>query len=122
MIEPFTDGISTWIVRHGHRLPDVIHGVQVGNYIILKALDLIDVNAGQNPIDIEPFVDYNFGDGKCLLVVSSKGLTEFGESISQHTKIFSLPPLDGSTFKKSIHNRSRGLLVTSVPCCACGPV
>ena len=44
-----------WIVWHGHRLLDVIHGVQLGNYGILKTLALITVNMGQDAIHIEPF-------------------------------------------------------------------
>ena len=35
-IKSFTDGISTQIVRHGHGLLDVIHGVQLSNYGIFK--------------------------------------------------------------------------------------
>ena len=57
MIESFTDGISMWIVRCGHWLLDVIHGAQMGNYTILKTSALITVNVGQNPIDVEPFMD-----------------------------------------------------------------
>ena len=53
-IESFTDGISTWIVRHGHRLLDVIHQVQFRDYSIFKTSALITVNAGQNPIDSRP--------------------------------------------------------------------
>ena len=56
-IESLTDGISTWIVRHGHRLLDVIHGVQFGNNCIFKTSALITVNVGWNPIDIKPFVN-----------------------------------------------------------------
>ena len=57
MIEPFTDGIPMWIVRCGHRLLDVILEVQMGDNTIFKTLALIAVNAGQNPIDIKPFVN-----------------------------------------------------------------
>ena len=57
MIEPFTDGISMWIVRHGPRLLDFIHGVQLENYSIFRTLALITVNMGQNLIDIEPLVN-----------------------------------------------------------------
>ena len=46
-----------WIVRHGHGLLDVIHGVQFRYDCIFKPSALITVNAGQNPIDIEPLVD-----------------------------------------------------------------
>ena len=45
------------IVRHGHRLLDVIHGVQFRYDGIFKTSALITVNAGQNPIDIEPLVN-----------------------------------------------------------------
>ena len=34
------------IVWHGHRLLDVIHGVQLGNYGILKTSALVTVNMG----------------------------------------------------------------------------
>ena len=57
MIKSLTDGISMQIVRHGHRLLDVIHGVQFRYYGIFKASALITLNAGQNPIDVEPFAD-----------------------------------------------------------------
>ena len=57
MIKSLTDGISTWIVRHGHRLLDVIHGVQLGDYGVFKTLALIAMNAGWDPIDVEPFAD-----------------------------------------------------------------
>ena len=45
------------IVRHGHRLLDVIHGVQFRYDCIYNASALITVNVGQNPTDIEPLVD-----------------------------------------------------------------
>ena len=83
-IEPFTNRIPAWIVRHGHRLLDVIHGVQMGDDVIFKTSALVTVNVGWNPIDVKPFVDWDLSDGKCLLVVGKKGLTEFGESISQY--------------------------------------
>ena len=57
LIEPFTNQIPTQIVRCGHRLIDVIHGVQMGDYIIFKTSALVTVNTGQNPIHIEPFID-----------------------------------------------------------------
>ena len=60
---------------------------RLGDYIIFKTSALITVNAGWNPIDIEPFVNYDLGNSKCLLVISNKGLTEFGEGISQHQNI-----------------------------------
>ena len=53
MIKSFTDGISMWIVWHGHRLLDVIHGVQLGYYGIFKTLALITVNSGQDAVQIE---------------------------------------------------------------------
>ena len=56
MIKPFTDGIYMWVVKHCCRLLDVICGVQVENYRILKTSALIAVNAGWNPIEKEPFV------------------------------------------------------------------
>ena len=55
MIKPFTDGISMQVVRHGCRLLDVIHGVQLGNYGILKTSALVAVNMGQDAIHVEPF-------------------------------------------------------------------
>ena len=45
------------IVWGGHRLLDVIHGVQLGNYSIFKTLALIAVNVGQDAIHIESFSD-----------------------------------------------------------------
>ena len=87
MIEPFTHGISTQFVRHGHRLLNAIHGVQMTDYIIFKTLALITVNADQNPIDTEPFVDLDLGDCKCLLVVNKNCLTELCAGISQHQDI-----------------------------------
>ena len=44
----------SWIVWHGHRLLDVINGVQLGNYGILKPSALVTVNTGQDGIHIEP--------------------------------------------------------------------
>ena len=87
MIKPFTDGISTQIVRCGQRLLDVIHGVLLGNYGILKTLALVTVNMGRHAIHIELFFHYYLGNGKCLLVVSDEGLTELGEGISQYQDI-----------------------------------
>ena len=49
-MESFADGISMQIVWCGHRLLDVIHGVQLRYYGILKTLALITVNAGQDAI------------------------------------------------------------------------
>ena len=43
------------IVWHGHRLLDVIHGVQLGFYGIFKTSAIITVNMGQDAIHIEPF-------------------------------------------------------------------
>ena len=43
------------IVWSGHRLLDVIHGVQLGYYGIFKTSALITVNPGQDVIYIEPF-------------------------------------------------------------------
>ena len=43
-----------WIVWHGHRLLDVIHRVQLGNYGILKTSALVTMNTGQDAIHIEP--------------------------------------------------------------------
>ena len=57
MIKSLTDGISMQIVRHGHRLLDVIPGVQFGYNCIFKTLAFITVNASWNPIDIKPFVN-----------------------------------------------------------------
>ena len=82
MIEPFTNRIPMWIVRHGHRLLDVIHGVQMGDDIIFKASALVTVIADWNPIDTKQFADYDLSDGKCLLVVGNKDLTEFSKGIS----------------------------------------
>ena len=44
------------IIWHGHRLLDVIHGVQLGNDGIFKTLALIAVNVGWDAIHIEPFL------------------------------------------------------------------
>ena len=57
MIESFTDGISMQIVWHGHRLFDVLHGVQLGYYGIFKTSALTTVNAGWDTIYIEPFLN-----------------------------------------------------------------
>ena len=84
MIEPFKNRIPTKIVRCGCGLLDVTHGVQNGDDVIFKTLALITMNMGQYPIDIKPFVDQDLSESKCLLVVGNKGLTEFGESISQY--------------------------------------
>ena len=51
----FTDGISMRIVRHGHGLLDVIHGVQLSNYGIFKTSALVTVNTGRDAIHIKPF-------------------------------------------------------------------
>ena len=45
------------IAWHGHRLLDVIHGVQLGNYGIFETLALVAVNAGRDAIHIEPLFD-----------------------------------------------------------------
>ena len=77
--ESFTDGISTQIVWHGHRLLDVIHGVQLRNYGIFK-------NFG--PCHCEYGLGYQYlGNGKCLLVVCNEGLTELGKCISQYQDV-----------------------------------
>ena len=56
----------------------------MGDDVIFKTSALVTVNMGWNPIDAKPFVDWDLSDGKCLLVVGNKGLTEFGENISQY--------------------------------------
>ena len=56
MVKPFAYKIPTLVVRHGHRLLDVIHGVQMGD-VILKTLAFITLNVGQNPIDLKLFVE-----------------------------------------------------------------
>ena len=87
MIKSLTDGISTWIVRCGCRLLDVIHGVQLGDYSIFKTFNLIIMNGSKDPIDVEPLVDYDLGDGKCILVVHNEGLIELGKGISQYEDV-----------------------------------
>ena len=87
MIKSFADEISTWIVWHGHRLLDVIHGVQLRNYGIFKTSALVAVNMGRDAIHIELFLYQYLGNGKCLLVVSNEGLTEPGEGISQYQDV-----------------------------------
>ena len=57
MIKSFTYRIPMWVVRCGHSLLDLIHGVQVGDNVIPKTLALITVNVGWNPIDEKPFVN-----------------------------------------------------------------
>ena len=56
-MKSFADGIPMWIVWCGHRLLDVIHGVQVGYYGIFKTSALITVNAGWDAIHIKPFLN-----------------------------------------------------------------
>ena len=56
----------------------------MGDDVIFKTLALITMNVGWSPIDIKPFVNWDLIDGECLLIVHNKGLTEFGESISQY--------------------------------------
>ena len=53
-IKPFADGISMQIVLPGHRLLDVIHGVQCAYYDIFKTSALIIVNMGWDALHIEP--------------------------------------------------------------------
>ena len=67
-----------------HRLLDIIHGGQMGDYIIFKTSAFITVNMGQNPINVKPLVEEDHSDGKCLLIVGNKGLTELGKGISQN--------------------------------------
>ena len=92
MIKSLTDGISTQIVRRGHRLLNVIHGVQLRNYGIFKTSALVTVNKGRDAIYIEPFLYQYLGNGKCLLVVSNEGLTELGEGISQYQDVLLTVP------------------------------
>ena len=80
--------ISMYILWCGHRLLDVIHGVQLGYYGIFKASALITMNAGHDTIYIEPFLNLNLGNGKCLLVAGDEGLTELSEDISQYQDVF----------------------------------
>ena len=49
------------------------------------------------------------GDTKCMLVLSNKGLTEFGEA-SVSTNTFSVPSLDGSTFKEIDKQQVPGII------------
>ena len=72
MIKSFADGISMWIVWHGHRLLDVIHGVQLRKYGIFKTSALVTVNTGQDAIHTEPFFYQYLGNGKHLLVVNDE--------------------------------------------------
>ena len=53
--ESFSDGISMQIIGCGHRLLDVIHGVQLRYYGIFKTSALFTVNVGWIAIHIEPF-------------------------------------------------------------------
>ena len=57
MTKSFAYKIPTWVVRHGHRLLDVIDGVRMGDDVILKTSAFITVGMGGNPIDIKAFVD-----------------------------------------------------------------
>ena len=56
----------------------------MGDDVILKTLALITMNLVQNAIDTKPFVNLDLNNGKHLLIVGNKGLTELGEGISQH--------------------------------------
>ena len=120
MNKPFTDGISMQMVRCSHRLLDVIHVVQLGHYLIFKTLALITVNVGQNPIDVKPVVRILVMVSVFWSLVTNARLNLVKALFS--TKIFSVPSLDRSTFKKSIQNRSRGILVTSDLSFVCGSV
>ena len=86
-----------WIERHGHRLLDVIHGVQFGDDVIFKTSALLTV------------------------IVGNKGMTELVKA-SVSTNTFSNMSLDWSIFKISIHNRSWQLMAANNSCCVCGPV
>ena len=46
-----------WIVWHGHRLLDVIHVVQLGNYGLFQTSALVTVNMCRDAIHIKPFFD-----------------------------------------------------------------
>ena len=57
--------------------------------IAISKLQLsINMNVGQDPIDVEPLVQLrSWCNGKCLLVVHNEGLTELGEGISQYQDV-----------------------------------
>ena len=50
--------------------------------VIFKTFTLVTMNEVQYPTYVEPFVDEDPGDGKCLLIAANKDLTKFGEGIS----------------------------------------
>ena len=67
-----------------------IHGVQLGQNVILKATTFINMHLNRYAIDVKPLVHQHFCDGKCLLNRCYKGLTNF-EKASVKTNTFSLP-------------------------------
>ena len=105
------------IVSCGCRLFDIVQGVQMGMYVILKTAVFVTMNSSWNAIDIEPFVNQDLSDSKCLLVVSHESLTKCGKSISQH--LYILFTIFGWVNLEEVNTqRSRVLLATSDPCCS----
>ena len=70
---------------------------------------------------IKPFVHYNFGYGKGLLIGCYECLADFYNA-SVMTGAFSLPSFDGCTFVKLIHKISSWVLAIIKPSCVLRPV
>ena len=84
MIKSLTLRATTKTVGHGHRLPDVVHGVQIGKDVILETVTFVTMNMSWNTTEVEPFVNQDLCAVKYLLVVCNEDLSELGKSISQY--------------------------------------
>ena len=82
-----------WIVQHGHRLLDVIHGVQLGNYGIFKTLAPCHCEYGPGCHTHRTiFLTNILVMVSAFWLFSDKGLTELGEGISQYQDVlFTIP-------------------------------
>ena len=88
MVEPLTDGISTWVVWYGCRLFNPIHGVQMLQNSISKRSAFVTIYSSWNSLDVEHTCPLLFCHGKGLLIWCYKCLAEFGKGISQDKDIF----------------------------------
>ena len=96
MIESFADGISTWVVWHGCRLLDVIHGVQLGYYGIFQSFCPYHCECGPGF-----HTHRNHFSTKILATVNAfwllvmKARLNLVEGISQYQDVFLYHPLMG---------------------------
>ena len=97
------------------RLFYTINLAQLLNDFIVKTFTLVTVDYRWDSISVKPCTYQGFGYSFCLLIGVTTAALNLDDTLVI-TRTFSFPSLLGSTFMKSVFNRSMGLLAIIDPC------